>query len=293
MSPRRICFYVLYAAAAFAVLALLCFPGEKIAGSLSAEAGRIGLSFAPQSVRPAFPLGFTCSRPDIGLGRTFFVRPDDLRFRLPFSSLFVSPKTLEISGTWHQGVLNGALTGFPSPSTGAPSLDLSVSQALFEQVPYTTDSFSLKAAFVLDGKIETGAGNGRQTLKGRLVLSRVRCMMQNGPMREAGIETLGFSRIDIEFIHTGEKTLRVTCKAKGDWADMDLEGNIQTGNIQARNMADLKALGLDLKGYFRPAPEHAPDFAGIFPLASLFDNSSARGIPVRITGTVGSPRITP
>jgi type II secretion system protein N len=278
--------YIVFLMAAFAVLALVCFPGKNIAKALK-EMNQImpGLVFNTEDIRPDFPLGLACIRPQIALSRTLFLYPEDLRLRLAFASLFSPAKPLQISGTWHQGRLDGVLSGLPSCPPGFADLRVSVSGARFQKVAYDTDRFSLTAAFTLDGTVKTQTEDGSQVVTGSLVLNRVRCVMQDGPLKAAGITTFEFSRVNIDLTRKDPEGFAVTCRAKGGLADIDLNGKIKT-----KTAAGLDALVLDLQGYMRPAPEHAPAFAGMFPLARLFN--STRGIPIRITGPLASLRIS-
>ncbi|MBF0232318.1 MAG: hypothetical protein HQK65_04680 [Desulfamplus sp.] len=119
---------------------------------------------------------------------------------------------------------------------------------------------------------------------GSIRLSQCTVNSDNALLNQMGIDKAKFEAVDIQWSKNGDIINLVSLNTKGADMKISLKGSMVM-KIPEENST------LDFRGEFRPSPSHIASFAGLASIAMLFSDSVKKGIPFRVTGTLGKPRV--
>ncbi|MBF0467514.1 MAG: hypothetical protein HQK61_01285 [Desulfamplus sp.] len=119
---------------------------------------------------------------------------------------------------------------------------------------------------------------------GSITLSDYTVNSDNILLKQMGINKARFEAVDIKWNKTGDTINLVSLNTKGADMKLSLKGSMVI-KIPEDNST------LDFSGEFRPSPSHISSFAGLASIAMLFSDSAKKGIPFKIKGTLGNPRV--
>lgn len=290
MAIKQISFYIFYFFAAFVFFAILCFPQEQAGEQLSNRLSKISpdISIQMEKATPILLSGVDCKKTKIILGNTFSIPFDTFELHFSILDLLKQKKNMGFSGTLLKGTLNGKTEAISFSRNDFSKLELDLTGLHIERFNYKTPDADMDIAYDLTGNATCQNDNDQTETKGIILLTHVVVGMKDSIFNRMGIDTLEFSRIEIDYLLDRQLLTIPKCIATGNVMTLRLKGTL---TLTTNPFESLENSSLDLKGFMQPQPGSIPKLASLSSMATLFKDNMQQGIPIQITGSFKDPKI--
>ena len=288
---KQVSFYILYFFAAFIFFTILCFPQKPVGKRLSRTLSKLSpaLSIQMESASPILPPGIASKQTTLIFGNNQSIPLETFRLHFSILDLLKPEKNIRFSGTLLGGVVNGRTEGVSFSRNDFSRLVVNMTGLHIQKFTHKTPGADMEISFKLTGNAICQKKNGQSTTKGTMILANVITQMKDSIFNQMGIDTLEFSRVEIDFLTDKQQINILRCIATGNVMTLRLKGKLTPG----KNFLAFPEDGtLDLKGFIQPQPGYLPKLASISSMARLFKNNRQQGIPIQITGSLKAPRIS-
>ena len=279
-------FYIAYTLFAVGLFLYLLFPAESFKGAVSTYLLKTFPAYQIQigQVQPVLPLGLGMDSVRITQQDRLDLLIDELQLAPKLVTLFSDAKTINFRGRAYSGTLNGNFD-FNQHEAGLHSeIILNLAGIRINEIENLQKVIKRKLSGSLSG-IVTGAnepGSG-DALKGNLELTDVRLAFSNPLIK---VNEIVFNNVKADF-NLNRKVFSLK--------SLEAAGGQVTGNLAGTIMIrkPFENSRLNLRGSFMPEESMMAGMQGII-TKKIFNQlkPGAKGMPVRIYGTVAKPRFS-
>ncbi len=290
MGPKKISFYVFYLLTAFIVIAVIRFPGEQAGQKVSNTISRIfpSMGLAMEKTTLDFPLGIELQRPVFSYNESISIPMDRLNIHFSIWDILRHNQRIGFSAGFLKGNLTGELENYSPVKGGDTKIAINLAGAKLENISYGVPNAVMDISMEMSGHYSGLQSGAQSKAKGGLTLSQVVVKMGDSVFNSMGIDSVSFSRIDIEYSLFG-KTISITeCTAAGKIMSLKLHGSLMAIAFPLESTGDLI---LDLEGFLQPQPAYFAKLASLPSMSVLFKDSQNKGIAIRITGPLNAPEV--
>lgn len=279
-------FYIAYTLFAVGLFLFLMFPSESFKGAVSTYLLKTFPAYQIQigQVLPILPLGLGMNSVRISKQDRLNVHIDEIKLTPRLVTLFSDIKTINFHGKAYSGALDGDIDINRLDTGLYAEILLKLSGIRVDEIEYLQTVIARKLSGSLNGSVsivdEPGSAD---SLKGNLVLADARLAFSNPLIKVSEID---FNDVAADFSLNKKVFSLKRLEATGG----QVTGNL-AGTIMIRNPFENSRL--NLRGSFMPEEALMAGMQGII-TKKIFKQlkSGAKGMPVRIYGTVAKPRFS-
>ncbi len=283
---RRWFFYIAYTVFAGGVFFYLLFPAEAFRGAVSTYLLKTFPAYQIQigQVRPLLTVGLGIDSVSISRKDRLNVQIDDFELSPKFATLFSTAKTINFHGRAYSGTLDGNID-FSKHDDGLYSkILLKLADIRVDDIETLQTALERKLSGSLNGIVTiVNAPGSRDSLKGNLNLTGTRLEFSNPIIK---VDEIVLDDVAADF----NVSKRVFSLKRLEAAGGQVTGNL-AGTIMIRRPFENSRL--NLRGSFTPEDTLLAGMQGII-TQKIFKQlkPGAKGMPIRIYGTVVKPRFS-
>jgi len=279
-------FYLVYTVVAVGLFLYLLFPAEAFKGAVSAYLVKTIPAYQIQidHVTPVLPLGLGLDSVRISQQDRLNAQIDEIKLTPKFASLFSEAKTINIQGKAYSGALDGNIDLNQRDDGLHAEILLKLSGIHVDEIEYLQSVIERKLSGRLSAIVtivnEPGSGD---SLRGNLELTGTR-MAFSSPLIK--VSEIDFNDVSADFnLNKKVFSLKRLAATGGQ-----ITGNL-AGTIMIRKPFENSRL--NLRGSFMLAEALLAGMQDII-TKNIFKQlkPGAKGIPVRIYGTIAKPRFS-
>ena len=279
-------FYIAYTLFAVGLFLFLLFPSETFKGAVSTYLLKTFPAYQIQigQVMPILPLGLGMDSVRISQQERLNAQIDEIKITPKLATLFSDSKAINFRGTAYSGVLDGNVELNQRDTGLYAEILLKLTGIRVDEIEDLQTVLQRKLSGSLSGIVTfVDAPGSADNLKGNLELSGARLAFSNPLIK---ITEIDFNEISADF-NLNKKVFSLK--------RMEATGGQVTGNLAGTIMIrrPFENSRLNLRGSFIPEETLMAGMQGII-AKNLFKQlkPGAKGMPVRIYGTVAKPRFS-
>lgn len=279
-------FYIAYTLLAVGLFLFLLFPSESFKGAVATYLVKTFPAYQIQigQVLPILPLGLGMDTVRISQQDRLNVQIDEIKLTPSFATLFSDIKTINFNGKAYSGNLAGNIDINRHDTGLHTEILLKLSGLRVDEIEYLQAVITRKLSGRLNGSVtivdEPGSGD---SLKGNLELTGARLAFSNPLIKVSEID---FNDVAADF-NVNKKVFSLK--------RLEAMGGQVTGNLAGTIMLrkPFENSRLNLRGSFMPEETLMAGMQGVI-TNKIFKQlkPGAKGMPVRIYGTIAKPRFS-
>jgi type II secretion system protein N len=279
-------FYIAYTVSAVGLFLYLLFPGESVKGAVSAYLVKTFPAYQIQigQVAPILPFGLGLDSVRISQQDRLNTQIDEIKLTPKVVTLFSNSKTVYFQGRAYSGVLDGNIDLNQRDTGLHTEMVLKLSDIRVDEIEYLQSAIERKLSGILNGIVTIVDEPGsRDSLKGNLELRSTRLAFSNPLIK---VSEINFNTVSADF-NLNKKVFSLK--------RLEATGGQVTGNLAGTMMLrkPFENSRLNLRGSFIPEEALLAGMQGIISKKILNRlKPGAKGMPVRIYGTLAKPRFS-
>ena len=278
--------YVAYTLLALGLFLYLLFPAEPFKGAVSSYLLKTFPAYQIQigQVLPILPLGLGMDSVHISQQDRLNARIDEIKLTPKFATLFSDSKTVNFQGKAYAGTLGGNIDFNRAGSGPHTEILLKLDDIHIDKIESLQTAMARKLSGRLSGVITIVDQPGSaDSLKGNLELTGTRLAFSNPIIKVSEID---FNNVSADFNLNKKVFSLKRLEATGG----QVRGNL-AGTVMLRK--PIENSRLNLRGSFMPEEAMLAGMQGIV-TKNLFKQlkPGAKGVPLRIYGTIAKPRFS-
>ncbi len=280
---RQRLLYSLYIIITVAFFLYVLFPSDTVKKYIIYKVNQINpdVGITIGSIKPVFPSGLRFNMVKISHENSPLVDAKQIRITPSYLSLFILKPAFAIKVKAYDGVLKGKVGVSGLTSERKILVDANMAGLKLKDIPIKEN----RVSGTIDGKVTYKSGQENpEAASVDLLISDCKVVLSTPPMNMDILKNLSFKTVMIKAEADMKRVKIEQCDIKGDQAD----GSI-SGVIKIRKPMDRSSLKLD--GTIKPQPVFLSALSESIPAVSLLlgGRSSEKGLPFKITGTIGNP----
>lgn len=275
-------FYIVYFTLAVLFFAVVLFPGPQAAALISKTFNHTfkTVRLAAGDAKATLPARIVVESGTVEWPGVVEIPFSQVTITPSLASLVKKKKDIAFRGQLGTGNVKGEVKSFSPGNYQFEQFDLAVFNTGIKDLPYNTQQHKMTVSFDVSGKWSYLPGAGKTG--GNIVLSGFSLQMPvQSTLAKIGLPVISFDRVEIEFSIKDEQLSLARCSARGPLLNLDLTGDI----------AMLKESALNLNGRLHPTATFVSKLSKAVSVRKMFRDAKKKGIPIRITGSMGNPGI--